>query len=403
MKMHYKFAIWIAALLALVLALASLVIHGPHVDYSAIAASALSGSLLTLLVLRFTMYPRLQQLRSIANRHLVEERRGVEPSLICCDELDNLITSFRDMSEQVEQRESELIESYEFSTTIFNSINDAVMVLDPHEHTIQTVNPAFLRIHKLSLSETIGKVCREVIQCRSLDGESDFRRCLGGQAISTGEPCRGERREVANGNEIFCDVCSSPVLNRHGEVTHLIRVARNITEAKVQEQKIHHLAYHDHLTGLPNRMLFEDRLRQAVLHHRREGSTGLLAFVDLDRFKDVNDSHGHAIGDEVLKATARRLSACVRASDTVARMGGDEFIVLLHSVPDRNRAVVLGQQLLECIREPVVIDGVKIEISASIGLCFFPLPQQDVDNLLVYADRAMYAVKERGRDGVYLA
>lgn len=389
------------ALVSVVLLLASRWVSGWLV-----AVGVCCGAALALVLVHCVLLPRLQELRSIINCHLIEVADAVVPTLSCCGKVDSLLSSMRQLSAQVQTHENELLESYEFSSTIFNSINDAVMIIDPRERIIQTVNPAFLRIHNLSLGDTIGKVCREVIQCRSLDGTvsgDDRNTCLGGRALSTGRAHRGERREIADGREIYCDVCSSPVLNKHGEVTHLVRVARNITEAKVQEQKIHHLAYHDYLTGLPNRMLFEDRLRQAVLHHRREGSTGMLAFVDLDRFKDVNDSHGHAIGDEVLKATARRLSACVRASDTVARMGGDEFIVLLHSVPDRDRAVVLGQQLLECIREPLVVDGVKIEISASIGLCFFPVPQQDIDNLLIYADRAMYAVKERGRDGVYLA
>ncbi|OQY17748.1 MAG: hypothetical protein B6I36_08550 [Desulfobacteraceae bacterium 4572_35.1] len=185
-------------------------------------------------------------------------------------------------------------------------------------------------------------------------------------------------------------------------MTKIIRVANNITNIIKQQRQIEHMAYHDSLTGLPNRSLFKDRLNQAILHSTRNHNSGVIALLDLDKFKQINDTYGHAAGDEILKTVAHRLTLSVRESDTVARMSGDEFLAIFHHVTDHNHAKILAQQLLSNICQPISIGNKEITIAASIGLCFFPEQGTNIDELLKCADKAMYTAKETGRNRIYL-
>ncbi|HEX7808000.1 MAG TPA: EAL domain-containing protein, partial [Thermoanaerobaculia bacterium] len=162
-------------------------------------------------------------------------------------------------------------------------------------------------------------------------------------------------------------------------------------------------AYHDALTGLPNRLLFRDRITIALAHARRSGRTSAVMFLDLDQFKHVNDTLGHTIGDRLLQAIASRLVTCVRAEDTVARMGGDEFTILLADIADRRNASAVAQKVLEAVRHPVVVDDHELYVSTSIGIAIFGEDGDDAETLLKNADRAMYRAKEVGRDNFQYA
>jgi diguanylate cyclase (GGDEF)-like protein len=169
-----------------------------------------------------------------------------------------------------------------------------------------------------------------------------------------------------------------------------------MTERREAEAKIRHMAYHDNLTGLPNRKLFHDRLIEALADSRHSGLLLTLLFVDLDDFKPINDTYGHVVGDKLLAAVAARLSECVREGDTVARYGGDEFVVLLRDVRAEDDAEAIAEKLLGCLREPFSVEGLELSISASVGGTTSHTGTEDMDSLLRAADSAMYRAKDLG-------
>ncbi len=183
-----------------------------------------------------------------------------------------------------------------------------------------------------------------------------------------------------------------------GQDPRFVAMVSDISERKQTEQRIAHLASHDALTNLPNRNLLQDRIRQALIHARRNGSQGAVLFIDLDKFKVINDSMGHDVGDLLLKQVAQRLVSSLRSQDTVARQGGDEFIVVLHSVANAQVAGTMAQKLLDALLLPCQIEGKELYISASIGIAVFPDDGEDADTLLKHSDTAMYHAKEAGRN-----
>ncbi|HVS31347.1 MAG TPA: EAL domain-containing protein [Thermoanaerobaculia bacterium] len=182
----------------------------------------------------------------------------------------------------------------------------------------------------------------------------------------------------------------------------MVCVVRDITERTYAEEQIKHLAYHDALTGLPNRLLFKDRLTVALSHSQRDRGRLAVLFLDLDRFKIINDSLGHNIGDSLLQAVAARVASCVRESDTLARLGGDEFTLLLPTLAHQEDAAFVAQKILEAVRYPFHIEGREFFITTSIGISLFPEDGTDAATLIKNADTAMYQAKEQGRDNYQL-
>ncbi|WP_194726521.1 EAL domain-containing response regulator [Noviherbaspirillum malthae] len=183
------------------------------------------------------------------------------------------------------------------------------------------------------------------------------------------------------------------------EYTGTYGIARDVTEKRRNEEVIAYQAYHDILTDLPNRVLFCDRLELAIVQARRKNEELALMFVDLDRFKTVNDSLGHLKGDELLRQVAARLRGCIRKGDTLARIGGDEFVVLMPELRDRSSASVVAQKFLLVLAAPFILDGTTLHISASIGIAVFPEDGDKIDDLIRHADMAMYKVKGEGKNG----
>ena len=191
----------------------------------------------------------------------------------------------------------------------------------------------------------------------------------------------------------------SPLYNDKGELTHFLAVQQDISEKKRLEEEIHYLAYHDPLTQLPNRMLFRDRVQQAIAQaHRAQGKLALM-FIDLDGFKAVNDMFGHNNGDSMLVQVAERMRLCVRAGDTVARLGGDEFTVLLREVKNRESLERVAQKLLSFAVQPYDLDcDQPVSVSFSIGISLYPEDGDNFDALLSHADQAMYEAKQGGKN-----
>lgn len=183
-----------------------------------------------------------------------------------------------------------------------------------------------------------------------------------------------------------------------GKPQRMIGTHADITARKNMEQRMRHMAHYDLLTELPNRALISERLQQAVIKARRDKTHMAVMFLDLDRFKPVNDNLGHDIGDALLKQVARRLQACVRASDTVARIGGDEFVVMLPGIEHERDAAVVAGKILDALNQPFSVSGHEISISCSIGIAVYPEHGEEEKLLLLNADIAMYHAKRDGRN-----
>ncbi|MBD3652547.1 GGDEF domain-containing protein [Kangiella sp.] len=196
---------------------------------------------------------------------------------------------------------------------------------------------------------------------------------------------------------------ASPILDEEGQVTSTVGIARDITERKFIEQQIEHQAHYDSLTDLPNRALFSDRLEQAIrLAHRQQEKLAVL-FVDLDKFKPVNDTYGHGIGDILLQQVAQRMRDCLRESDTIGRIGGDEFLVLLPHIESGSDSSHIAEKLLDAISSPYRINSINIHISCSIGIALYPDHGNTVLELIQTADQAMYVAKNQQGNKVFLA
>ncbi len=179
----------------------------------------------------------------------------------------------------------------------------------------------------------------------------------------------------------------------------LVAIVRDITERKVTEQRIRHMAHHDDLTGLPNRSLIRDRLDQAILHAQRRGRCVAVAFIDLDGFKLVNDGLGHNAGDELLKVVGARMAGCVRREDTLGRFGGDEFVIILADLADNPMALTpLLEKVRQSVCEPVLLDGQEVQVSCSMGVVMYPRDGADANTLMMNADAAMYRAKDQGHN-----
>jgi diguanylate cyclase (GGDEF)-like protein/PAS domain S-box-containing protein len=187
-----------------------------------------------------------------------------------------------------------------------------------------------------------------------------------------------------------------------GRVQEVVSVSRDVSERRRAEEQIEYQAYHDALTLLPNRLLFRDRLTIALAHARRQQTALAVMFLDLDRFKDVNDTLGHSLGDELLRAVAGILQRAVRDGDTIARMGGDEFTILLDDIGSAEDAAKTAQKLLDALRAPVPVGGHELFVTASIGIALYPEDGDSAELLLKNADTAMYRAKESGRNSYRL-
>jgi diguanylate cyclase (GGDEF)-like protein len=220
------------------------------------------------------------------------------------------------------------------------------------------------------------------------------------QLVETGS-WSGEVLNRKKSGEVYVEWLSiKRVLDDKGQLTHHVAVFSDITARKAAEGRIRHLAMHDALTDLPNRTLLTERIEQAIVRARREKSRLGLMYFDLDKFKPINDSLGHEVGDLLLKAVARRAVDCVRESDTVARIGGDEFVVLLPVLAEERDALMVAEKIRAALNQPFQVAGNTLNISTSIGLTIYPEHGVDEQMLTRNADAAMYQAKTQGRNRV---
>ena len=281
---------------------------------------------------------------------------------------------------------------------IYRHSHDAVLIFDPQDGRLLDCNPRTAEFLGIPHEQLDGMHLTE------LHDESDaFLRSLVDDVMDRGEGLSIRiNYRAGDGRIIPAEVSTSRIQLDTGNM--LLCIARDISERENAAERIQHLAYHDTLTDLPNRTLLTDRVNRALARARRTHQIGALLFLDLDKFKRINDSLGHSVGDELLKELARRLRRALREEDTVARLGGDEFVVLLEGLGQRqDRAVEKAREIAEKVRGIFVdeyrLDGHELYVTASIGIVTFPHDGDTVDTLLRHADTAMYHAKGAGRDG----
>ena len=277
-----------------------------------------------------------------------------------------------------------------------NSAANGIMITDVNA-TIEWANPAFTKMTGIALAEAVGRKANEVLNSGKQDTEF-YRRMW--ETILDGRIWSGELINRRRDGSLYDEALTiSPVTNSNGSIQHFVAIKQDISARKATEERVQHLAHHDQLTDLPNRVLLSDRLFQSLAQARRDRSTLALMFLDLDQFKPVNDTLGHDIGDLLLKEVALRLQACVpRDADTVSRLGGDEFVILLAQIDKASDAVLVAGKILAAIERPFCIGPHVIGISASIGIAVYPQHGEDVNQLLKNADTAMYLAKKTGRN-----
>lgn len=200
-----------------------------------------------------------------------------------------------------------------------------------------------------------------------------------------------------DGSLYYEDKTITPLLDDTGRITHFVATGKDISEQMQTQERLQYIAHHDTLTGLPNRILFLDRVAQVLTHTRRHDRLAAVLFMDLDQFKNINDSLGHEVGDKLLTAVAGRLGDALRPGDTVARFGGDEFVMLLDDVDSYNDITRILERLRRALRTSIDLDGISLHVTGTIGVSVFPQDGEDGPSLLKNADNAMYRAKEQGR------
>lgn len=287
-------------------------------------------------------------------------------------------------------------EEQRLAVNVLNTVEEAVMVTDT-ENRIIRVNPAFTAITGYTAEEVLGKD-PSLLSAEKYTLEL-YREML--DAINDNGLWQGEIWDRRKNGEIYVKwLTVKSVNNEKGELTHYLNVFSDISERKATEEQMKRLAHHDALTDLPNRVLFNDRLQQALNKAKRNKGHLALMFIDLDRFKPINDTYGHAVGDLLLKEVAVRLLKCVRESDTVSRIGGDEFVILLPAIEREADAALIADKVLGTLRAPFELAGHSLSISSSIGTAIYPEHGENELLLFKNADTAMYYAKNSGRDNI---
>lgn len=282
--------------------------------------------------------------------------------------------------------------------SILRNMNDSLIVTSTDFH-IRSVNQAALELLGYQHDELVGRHINMILREFLCEG-SDLQVCDNDEKLIP--------HLCSNAEKIFMtrDGLAIPVLlstsclkDDQSDFQGLVFVAKDITDRKKAEEKLEQMALYDFLTGLPNRMTFHDRLEQTLKQAHRESQQAGLMFLDLDRFKEINDTLGHDSGDLLLQKAAKLLKDCVRESDTVARLGGDEFAVILDNLGDPRDAVHTAERILAAFAEPVILPGKEIRSSPSIGIALYPLDARNGEGLLKNADMAMYKAKQNGGNG----
>ena len=277
---------------------------------------------------------------------------------------------------------------------IFENTQEGILVTDA-QGVILAVNQAFVAVTGHSADEAVGRKPNLLQSGRH--GQAFYREMW--STLATAGQWRGEIWNRRKNGEIYPEwIDISAIRDNDGELSHYVAIFSDITKIKENERRLRDSRHRDALTGLPNRFLFRDHAELALAQAARKGKQAAILFLDLDRFKAINDTLGHCAGDSVLVEVARRLSACLRAGDTLSRFGGDEFNVLLPDLRNGGRAATVADKFIAALGPPFHFEGKEFHVSTSIGIAIYPHDGEELDQLSRAADAAMYLAKEQGRN-----
>ncbi len=280
------------------------------------------------------------------------------------------------------------------AASVFRNAHEAIAITSP-DHAIIDANPVFARHLGYSTEALIGRPITALLDWHT---ESPALRD-GLQALEQHGSWQGEvRYRCANGDLLVALQTVSAVRNGDGDTLRYIHIFNDVTEQKAAEEVVRHQAFHDELTGLPNRARLEQHLDEAMRRSRLAGRQLAVLFMDLDRFKEVNDTLGHQAGDTLLRAVGERLQANLRAEDMLARLGGDEFVIVVDPIQAADNAAKVASNVVEALTTPFTIDDTSVTIGVSVGVALYPMDGHDSDSLLQAADAAMYRAKQAGRN-----
>jgi diguanylate cyclase (GGDEF)-like protein/PAS domain S-box-containing protein len=298
------------------------------------------------------------------------------------------------ISRDITDRKTNESELRKFKTAVESS-GEAIFLTD-RDGVFTFVNPEFTRLYGFSPAEVLGKRTPRILKSGKMKKENYVkfwkriidRRVIKGEVIN----------KTKDGRFLEIESTVSPVLDRQGDINGFLAIQRDITHRKQDEKRLNYLAYHDILTDLPNRLLFNDRFNQSLARASRYKTIFAVMLMDLDRFKEVNDRYGHRIGDQLLKMVAHRLQRKIRGTDTVARLWGDEFGIIVGDMRKEIEAGRIARKILSTVVLPYIIEGHELGITASIGISLYPEHGDDIESLLKNADQAMYRAKDKGRN-----
>ncbi|MBF0187129.1 MAG: diguanylate cyclase [Magnetococcales bacterium] len=304
---------------------------------------------------------------------------------------------------QIQSQHDALSRSKELIETILHSMDDGICVIDGTTQKILECNRVFVDFARRPRDEIIGTSCHTLLTEPSypcdhcpepLTGDCPLPQAMDHGACTV----TNHTRINSNGTKQHYRIITTPILDAQGRTNRVLYLVRDITQSHTLEEKLRHLAFHDVLTGLPNRQLFFDRLNQSLAHVKRQGLFMAVMFFDLDKFKVINDTLGHDVGDKLLKEVAKRLRKGVRESDTVARLGGDEFTAILTNISELEDIESIAEKILDSLSSSIECDEHKLKITSSIGISVFPFDGHDAKSMIKKADDALYKVKEEGRN-----
>ena len=289
-------------------------------------------------------------------------------------------------------------ENLSIIASVFDNTQEGILICDADIHIIN-VNPAFTEITGYSREEVLGRNPRLLSSGRQT---KTFYSNMW-ESIHKTKSWRGEVWDKRKSGEVYAAQLSiSAICDTNSKALRYLAVFSDITHIKNHEAELSRIAHYDALTGIPNRVLLADRMKQAIAQTGRENRLLSICYLDLDGFKPINDSIGHDAGDQVLIEVTRRIESTIRGGDTVARLGGDEFVVLLMGQEKGEESVATLERMLLSISQPITVNGASFSLSASIGVSMYPLDDEDPDTLLRHADQAMYVAKQSGKNRFHI-
>lgn len=315
------------------------------------------------------------------------------------EDLSNINASLRQEIEQRKRTELELFNQKQLAIVTLESIGDAVITTNMQSE-VTYLNPVAEKMTGWSKAEAMGRPILEVFRILN-----ESTRKLAANPVDVvlahNKVCGLANHTLLiakSGAEYAIEDSAAPIRDQDGNILGVVLVFHDVSDARQMAQKMTYLAEHDYLTDLPNRLLLTDRITQAISAAKRRGSKLAILFFDIDHFKRVNDTLGHEVGDQLLKVLSKKLQMCIRASDTLSRQGGDEFVVLLPELTDDAVPAEIAQKILFSVKDPISIANHELFITASIGIAVYPDDGDNVDVLTRHADAAMYHAKNSGRN-----